>query len=165
MPTQQDLTVRTTGGTVLFAHSELADKGEFLGQGKIPQEVLDDLRDLRVAVNRPMSVNSACRSKKRNAEIGGAKSSFHIWDFPRPEIGGACAFDISQTGWTDQQRIDFAREAWARGWSLGLHADFTHIDRRKRYGFPQAWGTYAAKPPKALSDAVRQFSGKAGGNW
>lgn len=165
MPTQQDLTVKAPNGAVLFAHSELADKKEFAGHGKIPQAVLDDLRDLRLAVKRAMVVTSACRSKKRNAEIGGAKSSFHIWDFPRPEIGGACAFDISQEGWTVQQRIDFAREAWARGWSLGLHADFTHIDRRARYGFAQVWGTYKAKPPKALSDAVRQFSGKAGGNW
>lgn len=162
---QQDLTVRAPDGRVLFAHHELADKGEFAGQGKIPQAVLDDLRDLRLAVNRAMVVNSACRSKKRNAEIGRAKSSFHIWDFPRPQVGGGCAFDIDQTGWTDQQRIEFAREAWARGWSVGLHFNFTHIDRRHRYGFAQVWGTYKAQPPKAVSDALREFSGKPGGNW
>lgn len=162
---QQDLTVKAPDGRVLFSHDELADKEEFKGQGIIPRAVLDDLRELRLAVGLPMGITSACRARARNVEVGGAGHSFHIWDTPRPEMPGTVAFDVDQSKWTLAQRINFARIAWHMGWSLGLHATFTHVDRRHRYGFGQVWGTYKKAPPAELVAAVHEIAGRPGGKW
>lgn len=163
---QMDLTVRAPDGRVLFTHAELADKGAYEGQGIIPHAVLDDLRELRLAVGHAMNPTNANRCRRRNAQIGGALNSFHIWDIPHVGVPGCVALDVAWHDWDDAKRIRFLETAWRMGWSLGLGRTFIHIDRRHRYGHGQVWGVYRkGAPSQAVIDAAERASRRPGGNW
>jgi uncharacterized protein YcbK (DUF882 family) len=69
-----------------------------------------------------MIVCGPARCKSRNAEVGGALGSRHVF---------GDALDISTAGWDEYDRarlIGYAIAAGANG--IGIHANFIHIDFR-----------------------------------
>jgi len=98
------------------------------------------LQGLRDALGAPLPVNSACRSKAHNARVGGHPRSLHVCDEPHWPTGGCCAVDIGAVeGEDDWLRGRLVEAAWERGWSIGFHPLFIHLDLRTEYaGLPQA---------------------------
>ena len=131
--------IKATNGEVLFTREELRCKGT--GELRLAPGFADHLRDLRLRFATPMIVNSACRTADHNDAVGGHPRSLHVCDEPYWETGGCCAIDV---GTTDAEyRARLARLALARGWSVGVHARFIHLDRRTDYtGLPQAMFLY-----------------------
>lgn len=57
--------------------------------------VIDRLQAVRVEFGKAMPINSGCRSRWRNRQIGGARRSFHQYGAKAiTGIEGACAFDV-----------------------------------------------------------------------
>jgi hypothetical protein len=91
----------------------------------------EKLLTLRTKFGKPMPVTSCCRSSEYNRKISGAPDSFHIYDQPRRGFIGTCAIDISIQNPTDKG--DLMSLAWQLGWSIGVHKNFIHLDRRSDY--------------------------------
>lgn len=92
------------------------------------------LVELREAWNRPMIINSCCRCEKHNKAVGGAPRSFHV--FGKKALNGVdatIAVDVSVKNMTGSDRFNFAFLAMQRGWSIGVHKSFIHIDRRSDF--------------------------------
>jgi len=89
---------------------------------------------LREAYGKPMKVNSACRSFKHNAAIGGHPNSAHVYDHPSRELKGSYAVDIHCTDSSERAKLVIL--ALDRGWSVGIQKTFVHFDRRTDY-FPE----------------------------
>jgi hypothetical protein len=102
------------------------------------------LQGLRDAFGMPMIINSCCRSKAHNEKVGGHPRSLHICDDPPRMTGGTCAVDVRMVeGEQDLSRDLLSRIAWERGWSIGYHPRFLHLDLRTEYaGLPQAKFSY-----------------------
>jgi len=92
---------------------------------------------LRVEWGRPLTPNSVCRSPQHNASEGGHPRSLHLTDNPAWPTNGTMAADIRWRGWSTDDQLAFARLAWSRGWSVGLHNGFCHVDRRGDLGLPE----------------------------
>ncbi len=120
-----DLTVKVNG-EIKFLHYELADR--VTGKGIIPQSTLDRLAELRIALDMPMIINSACRTKERNVEIGGHPRSLHVYDNPHHPTGGCIAFDIRTQDLEYNKK--FLEVAFNLGWTVGIANGFFHIDDR-----------------------------------
>ena len=86
------------------------------------------LQGLRDAYGKPMTVTSCCRSKSHNRNVGGHPRSLHICDFPPRDTGGTCAIDVVVS-----DREELIQLAWDRGWSVGIHSQFVHLDLRTEY--------------------------------
>jgi uncharacterized protein YcbK (DUF882 family) len=88
---------------------------------KINPKLLRALEDLRVlAGNRPITVNSAYRCEKHNAEVGGAQNSQHLY-------GNAA--DIVIKGLPPVEVAKLAREIGRfKGGGIGLYRTFVHVD-------------------------------------
>ncbi len=97
----------------------------------LAQGFADRLVDLRKEFNRQMLVTSACRSKEYNRKIGGHYRSLHVYDLPSHPTGGCCAVDIKMVN--GSTKGDLISLAWQSGWSIGIHRDFLHLDRRSDY--------------------------------
>lgn len=112
-----------------FTHKELAcpQTGKII----LAPGFADKLIELREAFGKPMSVNSACRSKEYNKKIKGAAKSFHVFDQPFYQAQGCCAVDIAMTCSATRGKLIAA--AWHLGWSIGVHKNFIHLDRRIDY--------------------------------
>jgi hypothetical protein len=112
-----------------FSDNELACR--HCGEIKLAEGFLDKLNALRLSVAHPMTVNSCCRCKYHNTNIGGKADSFHLTS----HAWGCCAIDISMVNWTSQKRWTFIRTAMAQGWSIGVNfqKNFIHLDRRTDY--------------------------------
>lgn len=96
----------------------------------------EKLIEIRTKFNQTMKVTSCCRSKEHNRKIGGAVKSFHIYDYPRYGFSGCCAIDIATLNNT--VRGNLISLAWQLGWTVGIHKNFVHLDRRIDYtGLPQ----------------------------
>lgn len=93
-------------------------------------EKLDKLRE---AFGHSMIVNSCCRSFEYNNKIGGHEHSFHVYDVPYRDTGGACAIDISTRFMDNFLREKLVFIACLQGWSIGLGDGFLHLDRRVDY--------------------------------
>lgn len=92
------------------------------------------LQGLRDALAEPMIINSCCRSKSHNAAVGGHPRSLHVCDHPYWATGGTCAVDIGFVeGEDDMLRGKLVDLAWERGWSIGFHPQFIHLDLRSEY--------------------------------
>lgn len=105
-----------------FAPTELDCKGN--GNYYHDPQFLDRLESLRVAMGRPLVINSAHRSEGHNARVGGVPNSMHR----------TIAVDISLTG---HDRVKLVREAIRAGFTgIGFGATFLHLDCRPR---PTAW--------------------------
>lgn len=111
--TREELACRTTGGLVLA------------------EGFAEKLLELRTTFNKPMPVTSCCRSSDYNKKIGGSLNSFHIYDSARYGFIGTCAIDIAIKDPTDKG--DLMTMAWQLGWSIGVHKNFLHLDRRIDY--------------------------------
>jgi hypothetical protein len=124
-----------------FSQSELACKGNgilILAPGFA--QALQGLRDaLHRETGRGMVLNSACRSKAHNVAVNGHPRSLHVGDFPHWPTGGCCAVDVRAiAGRDDDYRKILDSLAWERGWSVGNHTQFLHLDLRTEYaGFEQ----------------------------
>ena len=114
--TPKDLTCQCGCGTATYA------KG-------FPEALLA----LRLAFNRPMNLNSACRCPAHNQKSGGAKQSYHLSN--NPVSLGACAIDVRRVG--AEYDTDLVKLALALNWSVGFHKAFIHLDRRVDFGQTQ----------------------------
>ena len=112
-----------------FTHVELACKDT--GKVLLANGFADKLAELRATYNKPMIVNSCCRSFKYNRKIGGTKGSFHVYDKPYYPTGGTCAIDIHMPN--SKNKGDLIAIAWSLGWSIGIYRNFLHLDRRSDY--------------------------------
>jgi hypothetical protein len=112
-----------------FTHAELACKQT--GKIVLAAGFAEKLVELRTLFAQSMPVVSSCRSREYNTKIGGAKNSFHIYDFPHHSGKGCCAVDIKTSDST--YRGELITLAWNLGWSIGIHKNFLHLDRRIDY--------------------------------
>lgn len=117
--------------TIYFTDKELACKGT--GTTWLAKGFGDKLDELRHAYGKPMRVNSACRSMKHNAAIGGHPNSAHIYDHPDRDFRGSYAVDIHCVD--SGARAALVDIAMDKGWSVGINKTFVHLDRRSDY-FP-----------------------------
>lgn len=128
-------------GKLLFSRTELACRGS--GLLILAPEFADFLLELRLAMDMPMFVNSACRSKEHNRSVNGHPRSLHVCDFPHWPTQGCCAIDVSTHKYSPEENRWFERPdnyrarlrdiAWDLGWSVGHGATFLHLDRRTNY--------------------------------
>lgn len=139
-----------------FSADELRCKGSGIlilapGFGQALQGLRDALALRATELGLPqewarMRINSACRSAAHNAAVGGHPRSLHVADKPARATGGCCAVDVgcpvTESG-AELYRSHLAALAWARGWSIGDHRLFLHLDMRAVYaGLPQARFNY-----------------------
>lgn len=125
-----------------FSESELACRGT--GVIKLDPRFATKLPELRRAWDRPLIVNSVCRSPEHNAAVGGHPRSLHLTENPDRGTLGTMAADVAWRAWDGTSRLTFARLAYSMGWSVGLHDGFCHIDRRTEVGLPQKVFVYSA---------------------
>jgi len=102
-----------------------------------------ELVALRVDYGRPMFMNSVCRSPSHNSKVGGHPRSLHLTENPVHPTDGCMAGDVRWYDWPEEDKLEFARLAWRRGWSIGLNDAFCHIDRRSDFGLAQVIFDYA----------------------
>lgn len=112
-------------GIIYFTKKELACRGS--GIVRLAEGFGETLLDLRVALDMPMGLTSACRSTRHNKLIGGAPNSFHICDTDL----GCCAVDVRTPN--PQYRTKLVKLALETGWSVGVNKTFIHLDRRSDY--------------------------------
>ena len=94
------------------------------------------LERLRVELDAPMHLTSACRSPMPNAKISGHPRSLHLIVNGHWGAGGACAVDVvANDGEFKAKLITLALDL---DWSVGVASNFIHLDQRSRYcGLPQ----------------------------
>lgn len=117
-------------GQILFSQQELEctrKKVVVLAPG-----FADELKKLRLAFDRPMTVNSCCRTPEYNTYVGGHPRSLHLTEGGR-ETGGTCAIDIGTRDRSSEYKAQLAMVALHYGWSVGVHPGFLHLDLRSRY--------------------------------
>lgn len=112
-----------------FTFDELKCKGT--GIVLLAVGFADKLEELRTQFNKPMIVNSCCRTPEYNKQIGGHPKSMHLTDNPYWNTGGACAIDIHCS--SDGYKIRLRQLALDLGWSVGVYDTFLHLDRRSDY--------------------------------
>jgi hypothetical protein len=118
-------------GKVYFSERELRCKKT--GVIALAPGFADRLLELRLGVNQPMIINSACRSKQHNesAKVKGHPRSLHVYDQPYWPTGGCCAVDVKRR--TPEQDEWLMSCAWRAGFSIGVHSAFIHLDLRTEY--------------------------------
>lgn len=123
-----------------FTDSELACKGS--GVVLLDPRFADNLFVYREAVDMPLNPDSCCRSTAHNTSIGGAKSSYHLYEGINDGRLGTLAIDLRVPN--DKQRVIMVAKALKLDWSVGVYKTFIHIDRRVDVGKPQVlfWGKY-----------------------
>ncbi|WLD56895.1 D-Ala-D-Ala carboxypeptidase family metallohydrolase [Salinispirillum sp. LH 10-3-1] len=112
-------------GRIYFTKKELACKGT--GIIRLAPRFADELLALRLELDEPMNLTSACRSKSHNTNVGGHPRSLHVCDEPYWPTGGCCAVDVGTTDPAYRARL--IKTALLMGWSVGVHKDFIHLDR------------------------------------
>lgn len=125
-----------------FSKDELACKGN--GEYKLDVSLAVYLPVLRYEWGKPLIINSGCRSPQHNTLIGGHPRSLHLTDNPVHPTSGCAGVDIDWDTWSTEDQIKFAQFCYARGWSVGLHNGFIHIDRRINIGLNQAVYDYGS---------------------
>ena len=125
-------------GKIYFTEKELRCKGS--GNLRLAPGFGEKLLELRLAYNRPMIVNSCCRSKEHNFNVGGNPRSFHVSDLPFYPTGGCCAIDIDCDD--SFSRANLVACGLSLGWWVGVHKSFIHFDRRVDYGISPAPGIF-----------------------
>jgi len=133
-----------------FKDSELADKetGMILlapGNNQYPGFAAR-IDAIRRAWGNPLIVNSCCRSKAHNEQIGGHYRSLHVYDFPYHQTGGTAAIDFRLFS-TKEENDKFKDLAYSMHFSVGDEIGCIHIDDRTLLlGLPQCRFQYTAKP-------------------
>jgi len=131
-------------GTTYFTRKELHCK--HCGMVRLAPGFAEALLDLRVTFDEGMSPSSVCRCAVHNKAVGGHPRSLHVCDYPHHPTEGCCAMDVKWRDWSPEKKLRFARLAWSKGWAVGLHDGFCHIDRRIAAGMGQAcflYGTWS----------------------
>ena len=119
-----------------FTQSELECKGSRIngkpGTGiiKLHPSFAIALVELRKAWGESVSPNSVCRTPKHNKNERGHATSLHLTENPKWPTLGSMAIDWPWRNWDTKKKIQFCRLAWSKGWSVGLHDGFCHLDRR-----------------------------------
>ena len=98
-----------------FAPAEMACRGT--GELLIDEALMDVLQATRIAIGRPMRINSGYRSPLHNRRIGGAQKSFHV---------RGMAADIALNGLDPDHLVRVALAHGAGG--VGLYNTFRHLD-------------------------------------
>jgi hypothetical protein len=116
-----------------FSEDELKCQGS--GELNLAPGFLGMLTWLRIIMDEPMIVTSACRSPEHNRAIGGHPKSLHLTQNDR-SINGTMAVDIAVDRTTDvgeRYFDDLTDTARHLGWSVGARillgrsrADFTY---------------------------------------
>ena len=119
-----------------FSPAEIACRGT--GKLLINDQALDCLQELRVALGKPMIINSAYRSPEHNRAVGGAKASKHM---------DGTAFDVSMANHDPENFIAAARRAGFRGIGTYPRSNFVHID----LGPARTWGDLFPVRPTAFA--------------
>ena len=119
-----------------FSPAEIACRGT--GKLLINEQALDCLQELRVALGKPMIINSAYRSPEHNRAVGGAKASKHL---------DGTAFDVSMANHDPENFIAAARRAGFRGIGTYPRSNFVHID----LGPARTWGEPFPVRPTAFA--------------
>lgn len=108
------------------------------GGVRLPPGFAQALQGVRDAMQEPLLLSSACRCARHNQSIGGHPRSLHVFDQPHWPTGGCCAVDVVADMSREMFREKLLAVAWARGWSVGIHPKFIHLDLRSEYaGLPQ----------------------------
>ncbi len=89
------------------------------------------LERLRVELDAPIYLTSACRSPTHNAEVGGHPRSLHLTVNDHWGTGGCCAIDAVATD--GEYRAKLITLALDQEWSVGVASNFIHLDQRSRY--------------------------------
>lgn len=97
---------------------------------------LDKLIEFRKRLNKPMIINSACRSNAHNEWLlsrgyKASRNSFHLINNRKYQTGGSCAVDVKAT--SPEFRRELILMAQSLDWSVGIAETFIHIDRRVDY--------------------------------
>ena len=112
-----------------FSHSELACPTT--NQVRLAAGFGEALERLRVELDEPMHLTSACRSPLHNAKINGHPQSLHLTINSLWGTGGTCAVDVgANNGEFKAKLITLALD---QEWSVGVASNFIHLDRRTRY--------------------------------
>ena len=117
-----------------FSHSELACPTT--DQVRLAVGFGEALERLRVELEEPIYLNSACRSPMHNAKINSHPRSLHLVINSHWGAGGCCAVDVAATN--GEYRAKIITLALNQDWSVGVALNFNHLDQRSRYcGLPQ----------------------------
>lgn len=94
---------------------------------------LNALQELRDAYDKPMQINSGCRSKAFQSTLNPkASNSYHVYDITHGGRTGALAVDVSMRD--SHNRAELIHLALEMGWSIGVYKNFLHLDRRVDLG-------------------------------
>ena len=117
-----------------FSRSELACPTT--DQVRLAAGFGEALERLRVELDEPIYLNSACRSPTHNAKVGGHPCSLYLVINSHWGTGGTCAVaDAAMDGQYRAKLITLARD---QDWAVGVASNFIHLDQRSRYcGLPQ----------------------------
>ena len=117
-----------------FSHSELTCPTT--DQVRLAAGFGEALEKLRIKLDEPIYLTSACRSPTHNAKVGGHPRSLHLTVNGHWDAGGCCAVDAVAT--EGEYRAKIISQALDQEWSVGVASNFIHLDRRSRYcGLPQ----------------------------
>lgn len=105
-------------------------RGEFAckcgcGFDDVSLELVGLLQELRDEIKEPIIINSACRCKDWNEQVGGVKKSQHLLGTAADIVVRACTPDYVY------QHID---KKHPDTYGIGKYKSFVHIDVRKRKG-------------------------------
>ena len=112
-----------------FSHSELACL--MTDQVRLAAGFGEALESLRVELDEPIYLNSACRSPLHNAKINGHPRSLHLIVNGHWDTGGTCAVDVGAID--GEFKAKLIALALDQEWSVGVASNFIHLDRRSRY--------------------------------
>ena len=117
-----------------FPHSELACPTT--DQVRLASGFGEALERLRVELDEPIYLNSACWSPLHNAKANGHPRSLYLVINSHWGTGGCCAVDCAATDGV--YRAKLITLALTQEWSVGVASNFIHLDQRSRYcGLPQ----------------------------
>ena len=117
-----------------FSHSELACPTT--DQVRLAPGFGEALERLRITLDAPIYLTSACRSLSHNAKVRGHPRSLHLTVNDHWATGGTCAVDAVATD--GQYRAKLTTLSLDQEWSVGVASNSIHLDRRSRHcGLPQ----------------------------
>ena len=117
-----------------FSHSEPACPTT--NQVRLAAGFGEALEKLRITLDEPMHLTSACRSPLHNAKINGHPQSLHLTIDGLWRTGGTCAVDVAATD--GKYRAKLLTLVLDQEWSVSVASNFIHLDHRSRYcGLPQ----------------------------
>ena len=93
------------------------------GFDTVDPELIEVLQELREAAGQPIIINSACRCKTHNKDVGGKLNSQHVKG-KAADIVVANISSIFVWGYLNEKHPD--------KYGIGLYKNFTHLDVREK---------------------------------